>query len=1586
MPPSMSALDGILQDLRRQSASMSQRGMNFEKAVKYYLENDPTQKNHFQSVYLWQEWCEKHGNPQQDTGIDLVAETADGGVTAIQAKFYEEGKSTISRDDIDSFFTASGKKPFTGRMFIATVDNWGKHAENALSGQTIPCNRIGLQTLRESTIDWNGLLSGKKAVSRKNAVRPYQEQAINKVCAGLQTADRGKLIMACGTGKTFTALKIAEKIAAGNGGHVLFLVPSLSLLSQALKEWSEQCKRPLHNLVVCSDSSVGKREDEDISLHDLALPATTDAKTLAAQLGRKAANDSSRLTVVFSTYHSIATIADAQKKHQAPVFDLVICDEAHRTTGAEKLNDKGEKEKSYFIKVHDKDYIQAEKRLYMTATPRIYSADSQEKAKKHEVAVYSMDDEATYGEELYRLGFGLAVEQDILSDYKVLVLGVSETAAAAAMAKRDGSGALDLQDNAKLIGCLNALAKKITTPDNTPLPPAEQKPMRRAVAFTTTIKKSKDITDAFNAVLNDSFEVSGQELHMRGEVRHIDGTMNALQRGKELQWLREGGRDEEGCRILSNAKCLSEGVDVPALDAVMFLNPRKSQIDVVQAVGRIMRKAEGKLYGYVILPIVLPPDKEPEEALNSDPNAYKVVWQVLQALRAHDERFEAMINQLELNKTKPDKIQFIGIGSGGGNSDDDVVREGVPGYQTATQLNFPEFFQWRDTILARIVKKCGSKDYWENWAADVGEIARRNITRIHAILDESDDDTPRRKFEAFLKKLRKDLNPLVSEDDAIEMLSQHLITRPVFNALFENYAFASHNPVSRSLDRIIRVLDKHGLEKETEDLELFYKSVRRRAAGIDNAEGKQRVMVELYEKFFSTAFKKQSEKLGIVYTPLEVVDFILQSADVALENEFDRKLSDKDVHILDPFTGTGTFMARLLRAENPLIAKKDLLRKYEHELHANEITLLAYYIAAVNIEEVYHDRVRSDYKPFEGIVLTDTFQLSENTSDTLSDEILQENSERAKRQRKKPIQVIIGNPPYSVGQRNTDDDNPNQEYLHLEKRIADTYAKDSLAVNKNSLYDSYILALRWASDRIKDEGIVAYVTNGSFIDGNAAAGIRRHLLQDFSAVYCFNLRGNARTQGEQRRKEKGNVFGGGTRTAIAITLLIKKEHTGNGKLYYCDIGDYLSREEKLAKIKEYQHYGNIKWQIIEPNKEQDWINQRSLEFIKHLPMGDKQNKYKGAEIKSIFNVFSNGVGTSRDAWVYSFSDEVLSKRIQKMISFYNSQLSKPEVNYNQEQISWSRSLLSSWKRNVRGNYRKENIRTAMYRPFNKQYLYFDRTFIHHPAIGRSLFPESDIKNIAIMVPGTGGSNEFSTLMVDITPDLSILSAGQCFPLHYYTEGKGSGLLGDSGGKQENISVAALRQFRAKYDDDKISKEDIFYYVYGVLHSSQYKQRYAADLSKMLPHIPQVKKRTDFIAFAKAGRKLADLHLHYETVPEYPVKEQYSTMIAEHRNYTVKKMTFAGKQGNYDKSIIKYNNDITLTGIPEQTYEYQVNGKSAIEWIMDRYQQTVHKDSCIANNPNDWSEDPQYILSLLKRVIYVSVESVKIIKSLPELDI
>ena len=727
-----------------------------------------------------------------------------------------------------------------------------------------------------------------------------------------------------------------------------------------------------------------------------------------------------------------------------------------------------------------------------------------------------MDDLETYGPEFHRLPFSRAVEQDLLSDYKVIVLAMSEQGADAALQTyRTRSGKeMSINDATKIVGCWRALQN----PERKSPEDPEIKPLTRAIAFTNTIAASKSLVNHWNRVIESAIERLPEDQrpsNFKCETDHVDGKTNALQRKKSIEWLK--GNSEGVCRILSNARCLSEGIDVPALDAVLFMSPRNSHVDIVQAVGRVMRKAEGKTYGYIVLPVAIPAGTDPADAL-SDNQRFASVWNVLRALRSHDDRLNAEINKIDLNNQQTDRIIFTGL-DGNGDGVSSILEE----QQLLLPMDLPP-----DAIFAKIVEKCGDRKYWESWAKDVADIFTRVVGRIESLLDTPKNNHLREWFDDFHGELKSSINASITRANAVDMMAQHILTRPVFEALFENYDFASGNPVAIALDKLHNDFAEFGLADETRDLEKFYESVRTRARGIDNSEGRQRVLLELYEKFFATALKKDAERLGIVYTPVEVVDFILHSANEVLQDEFGRSLSDEGVHILDPFTGAGIFLARLLQSN--LIQPSDLERKYRVELHANEIVLLAYYIAAVNIEEAFRGQRGEDssYEPFNGIVLTDTFNLNKEKT-LFPKEWLPDNNERAERQQQFPIQVIIGNPPWSAGQRKGTDDNPNVEYPELEERIGETYFVYTTTTNKRSLYDTYKMAIRWASDRIEKQGVIAFVTNGSWIDGNVDAGIRACLAEEFSSIYVLHLRGNQRTQGEVSRREGGKVFGSGSR-------------------------------------------------------------------------------------------------------------------------------------------------------------------------------------------------------------------------------------------------------------------------------------------------------------------------------------------------------------------------------------------------------------------------------------------------------------------------
>ncbi|MCQ9339536.1 DEAD/DEAH box helicase [Corynebacterium phoceense] len=1656
----MSKFTAVLDQLREKQ-SQGRYGIAFEKLMVNFFRNDPTLAQTYEQVERFNDWRYNGGRP--DTGIDLVARRReDGRWVAIQCKFYEP-TTYLRKEQLDSFFENSGRsfqtedgpESFAQRIIISTTDRWSRNAEDMLDNQLIPTSRIGTARIAESPIDWDVTYPGSEIainLTRREiyAPRPHQQEAIEKAIAGFETHDRGKLIMACGTGKTFTALRLAEKIAEQNGNkaRVLFLVPSISLLSQTLEEWTAQSQQhlPIKSYAVCSDQKVSKKA-EDIASYDLAVPVSTNGADIKkrTEQGRRRQG----LNVVFSTYQSIDAIHEAQELGMDD-FDLVICDEAHRTTGVTLAGE----ETSNFTKVHDAEFIKAKKRLYMTATPRLFDDNVKGKAEEHSAELVSMDDEAIYGPEFYRLGFGQAVEKGLLTDYKVLVMTVEEDVAADALARGKGQE-INLTLASSMIGAWNALAKRSGGEQGTESGfDINAQPMRRTVAFAKDIKTSKSIEETFpvlirqyqeqlkdHAALND---VNLHNIDLQVAIKHVDGTMNALKRGNKISWLESTIPDDE-TRILTNARCLSEGVDVPALDSVIFFHPRNSMVDVVQSVGRVMRKLEGKEYGYIILPVAVAPGTSPSAALN-DNTRFRVVWQILNALRAHDDRFNAKVNSLALNGTDgreslPIEIDHVAkakakLSEADRTRSSESDATGDSNFDTAQQMALFSLEAWQEAMYVKLVDKVGDRKYWETWADDVATIAEAQIARIKALINAA-DDTIRKEFEVFIEGLRGNLNDSITEDEAISMLSQHLITAPVFNALFTEYDFAAHNPVARVMQRMVNALADAKLESETSNLNDFYDSVRSRASDVSSASGKQQVIKDLYERFFRKAFKKQSAALGIVYTPVEIVDFILRAADQVSREHFGKGLTDEGVHILDPFTGTGTFMVRLL--QSGLIEPDDLARKYATELHATEIMLLAYYVAAVNIETTFNalqaeralrnGEPEPEYVPFDGIALADTFQIHEE-GDILDLKVFKENNAAIQRQIDAPINVIIGNPPYSAKQNSANDDNANLKYPTLDSRIERTFAANSKATNKNSLYDSYLRAFRWSIDRLGTHGVMAFVSNGGWIDGNTADGVRLSLEDELSDIYVYNLRGNARTAGDVRRQEAGNVFRDGGRTTIAIIIAVKREIPDDVCIHYRDIGDYLSAEDKLA-IVDRSTLDNVEWQIIEPNIYGDWLYQRDEDFETWPVLGEK----KGDTAK-FFEVHSRGLSTARDAWSYSSATGQLVENIGTHVANYRQaqellrsggfEESKrgvdalfaqhPEL-VDSTQGSWNRSLKQELARGTEITVDTDRVYTSLYRPFFKQRSYFAKELNDMMYQVPSMFPTQHHRNIGIETSGASSPSGWSVLASNAMPDVQLLGNGQFFPRFTWAPVGASdgGLFGEGASisegessmygqvgevvagyvRKDNITDEIKALYRDALGAD-VTGDDIFHFVYGKLHDPNYREAYAADLKKMLPHIETPTSRARFDQLTAAGRELMDLHVNYEDVEPWPVTVEVKASADEsdRETWRVQKMKWAkkkdpstGKNVN-DVTTLVYNKSVTVRDIPAEADEYMLGSRSALAWIIDRYQVKKDKASGIVNDPNDWADEvgnPRYIVDLIAKVTRVSMETVRIVEGIREDD-
>ena len=1638
-------IDEIFERIVSESVDRREQGTRFEHAVEFFLEHDPSWVERITKVWLWDEAPTNPG--KQDTGIDLVALDEDGSYWAIQAKCYSKPK--LAEHDVSTFYMNALADPqYQHYMLADTVDAYTSNLEDFMTSHPdLDQVRLDLDTIRSANLDWRAFQEGSPSPKRATYdPRPHQRDAIDAVKRELGAADRCSLVMACGTGKTLTALRLSEELV-GNGGTVLFLAPSISLVSQSMRDWVNQVRDRINLYVVCSDGKASKlAKDESYGqLSDIPFPATTNPLTVSQRFRKR----DDALNVIFSTYQSIQVIHDAQEQGLFG-FDLTICDEAHRTTGVMD----GE---AAFQKIHDPEFIRSAKRLYMTATPRIYDEGAKSKAHGGAVEVASMDDETVYGKVAYRLSFGMAVEKRLLTDYKIVVMQVSEEMMGQPMQARYGieDSEVPLDDAAKFVGCWKALFDRQHAQGVDQLVHSgkhtarvgnddSKRVLHHAIAFAPSIKASKALSNKFRTVIEDytnSLEPTSENKAMvaeghdvRVEIDHVDGGMDAQTRRTKLDWLAAGTEGNE-CHILSNARCLAEGIDVPDLDAVMYLSARRSRVDIIQSVGRVMRKAEGKEYGYIIIPVVVPIGADPDKVLSS--GAYDVVWDVVRALRSHDERLDAVINaaalgdteslkrivevevldksKLRLHKAKistPPHIGESGESPEGGEPDD-------PDPSDAVQPEFDSTLgELARGINAEIVRRCGSKIYWGEWTDDIASITQHRAEQIAALAGRPE---AKPAFDAFVQGLRDSLNPGYSDTEAIAILAQHEITKPIFQTLFTSKEVLEGNPIVQGLDRALDNLYQAGLPETIDNptLRELYASVRLSVAQVQSDAAKQNLIKEIYNEFFTKAFKDTADSLGIVYTPVEVADAQLHMVQRALQREFHQSLGTRGVHILDGFAGTGTYISRLIE-DATLISDQDLPYKYEHDLHSDEIVPLAATIMSVNIEQSYHKRMGGDYQPFPGALLTDTFQMDED-ADALDDTVFTENTERVRQQKGLPIKVIIGNPPYRAGDSGNTG-NQNTKYPTLDKRVEETYVRHSEATNNNSLYDHYIRAFRWASDRIGESGIVCFVSNGGWLTGNAAAGVRRCFTEEFSSIRVYNLRGNQRTSGEESRKEGGKIFASGSRATIAITLLVKNPESGeHGAIYYHDIGDCLTREQKLDILTQ-TNQNDPEWAQLTQDAHGDWLDKRDDSYNSFVPSGIQKGVKK--EITGLFSIWSRGLQTGRDAWAYNFSRAQVDKSMRGTIDYYNTCLqgyrsgrdsSEPKkFMIDSPRINWTRAFRQDFVHCKAIDTDKGQIVVSGYRPFCKQYLWFDRQTNEMVYQQPKFFPNHDVENMEIAISGINAPYDFSALVYNTIPSLTPYAGnGQCFPLYWYETASVPSNRSDShvqdtlfGGQQgaldlkyetqsdesetrlvrhSAITDAGLGVFRSAYPSLRISKSDIFYYVYGVLHSPEYRGRFASNLSKELPRIPLAK---DFKAFVQAGRKLAHLHVDYEELEPWNVMEVGDktnpgrTVKMRYPNKIVDQET--GKKTS-DMTVLQVAQNLRIEGIPLRAYEYVVNGKSAVGWLIDRYQVTTDKKSGIVNDPNDYSEDPRYIVDLVEKVIRVSMETLDIMDSLPALD-
>ncbi len=1380
----------VLDELRASSQTEVEKGQRFERLMREFLRKEPTFEDRFEWVKLWGEWDER---TDSDTGIDLVAlDRRTQKVCAVQCKFYADD-AMLQKKQVDSFLATVGQERFGSHILIHTAGGIGNHLVKALDEYDPRVIVLDVDDLAKAeVVSWPSLNQPPEELENKvvrHELRPHQQDAVDAVAAafdgthkgigdlpaGIPT-DRGKLIMACGSGKTYTALKIAEQIV-GAGGNVLYLIPSISLLGQTLKEWSEQRSLPHNYVGICSDTSAGKNS-EDERVEGLTIPVSTNPENIAAAFAASKPDD---LTVCFSTYQSIAKVKEAQEAGAAPEFDLIFADEAHRTTGleneeaktAEDETGKDDKKISPFIRIHDSAYIKGHRRLYLSATPRVYASGLKAKAGDKGYRIFSMDDVDAYGEELYRLSFGEAVEAGILSDYRVAIIWVdedktTETASIEKILSEQVKGdVLDVEAAAKMTGLIKLLADPSSLESETELgggnskEAVERQSLSRAIVFANSIKFSEAIVEALPKVhlsLQEDAPIGDPLRRLKVEPRHTDGTNKAKMRQRDLAWLNL--KQPDTAKILSNARCLAEGVDIPALDAAVFMSPRNSYIDIIQAVGRVMRKAPGKEYGYILIPAIIPKPPEgvePQEYIHKqlDSNkTYQTIWRVLQALRSHDERFEVEIEQLRAIGAQSSRIKSLVATDERspvvelGGVDDELLTS------THDQLTFDlEQRDFLSAINAKIVEKVGDRHYWRNWGQEVADIAIKLIGKINSA--RNNDPESQVIFIKLLEAIRKDCNPSVDEDEVVELLAQAIITEPVFNAIFKGGDFVVRNPVFQRVRQTTRKLEQLGMDAGTESLAPFYDQVAEKAKVIEgNSLAKQELLKELFEQFFAIAASDTAKKQGIAYTPTEGVDFMLHSCDYLINKVSGRRITDPGIDVLDPFAGTGAFISRLI-ANHDLIREKDIKYKYKNDLYASEIQMLSYLMTSATTEEAIHARIGDDRRrPFAGVVLRDSFLGHKNGHGQPSFDFEIENSTRARAQDRKNIEIIIGNPPYSAGQNNANDDNKNDRHAEVENHIASTYvANSSRKIKAMALYDSYFKAFRWASTRVAQEyGVVAFLTNNGWLDGIAANGFRATIAEEFAEIYVLNLRGNCRTAGERRRKESDNFFTPGfSKAGAAMTFLVKNQKAKDAgepcKIYYKDIGDYKKRNEKLGQLVSWKSIEEIDdWVRIEPDQHNDWIDQRIEYPANSISIVESQGKGGKTQVNGVFAMSSLGVVSSRDAIAYGSAKEVVEERAKKAVSIFNRQVAAggalPSKETREEEIGafkWHDAVKGKVKvfanRNEWLSYMPERVIKCDYRPFFPQWCDYNLVLNHSHYSLPNLFPNpgTDGKNMAIAI-------------------------------------------------------------------------------------------------------------------------------------------------------------------------------------------------------------------------------------------------------------
>ena len=1372
----MANIQEALEKLAGDKHSKAAGGTRFERfAAKVFQEHPGAYgRERFEDVWLWSEWPDKDISclPEKN-GIDLVAKQTEawgGGLCAIQVKWHT--KSKIGKGDVAKFLVDANadKGLFTAGLFVSNTPLTGTAAESLIT--STPRAQVLYTSVMDDWVDdWNDYVDDFsdltiEAVPRLEE-RDYQTEAWETAKQKFSDPNitRGQIILPCGTGKMFVALRVAEE-QVGAGGRVLYLVPSISLVHQTMQEWSEQRRVPIQYLPICSDPSVAKEEESDVDvagyMAEINMPVTTNPQQIGEWLAKPCPQGA--MQAVFSTYHSAPKIEQAIQQYASDFkFDLMILDEAHRTSGLGRTKEEGDL--SPFRRPLFDKHIPSDKRIFFTATPRIFADKDRKEEELEDIEMpdcFDMADGNLYGEVFLERSFSKMIDGGWLSDYRVLVIAGSREAYLQSLGLGEGDlvwkdSDMPLDDIIRLAGAWDALAspmsKGIDEVAGIPTGALSKQQCFSAIAYLNRTKDSKwvaenwqdineEIEDRQTTEIENWAEKPSAVKRLKLNVAHIEAKTPAADRVKEIQRLRKNAKHGE-CQVITNVGVFSEGVNVPSLNAVVFLDARSSAVDIAQQIGRVMRKSEGKNIGYVVIPILIPDDQDPDEYLKS--TDFNKVWRVVKALRSHDDRLKDLLKHPKAwQENGPLRIRPM---RHTGDSEKDPLRG------TQGQLIWAEL---EKQIASKIVKVCGDRAAYQGWGHHTARIAANIAAKIRQLTKPGGECQS--AFEKFADGLRKSVSEGITDEQAREMISQHVVTVPIFDAMLGKAEFAAHNPVSQEINRMLDEFASAGVsfEAEAQPLERAQKSMAEAFEGAVSSTERIEILREVYDGFFAEAMPDVVHELGIVYTPVELVDFIIRSTAAICDKEFGRPIGSENVHVLDPFTGTGTFLASLLEgkdaAGNWYIEDADIQRKYIRETHGNELVLLSYYAAALKIEDTMNQRGgMTAYQSFPGLCLTDTF------ADSTGQASFWGTSAAKLKQDTIPMYVVFGNPPWSGGKKKAGEGGGKNEHPHIAERISKTYVQKLKEITGGKAAwkgagNLYVQAIRWASDRILAKGddasvdhpsVIAFVHPNSLYDGVSFAGMRGRLREEFSDIYVVNLRGDANKVGKEWKKEGDKIFGQGSKSGVQVSFFVRnpdKLTSDYCDVHYAEVPEYLKLKEKFAWLEELGDINNSRMftqiPVVDSHAWSTWDDDGFNEMLAVV----STNK-KDADVIADRNAL--GVTAAADDWVYSFSKETLEKKMKTLIERYQDALDDVKAGVNPSEAAKIHEINSVAKlekalaRKMEILYDPERIRECLYRPFNKLFLYEDSRILSSVNTISEMFPR-DGEAEAIEV--TGGSN------------------------------------------------------------------------------------------------------------------------------------------------------------------------------------------------------------------------------------------------------